>query len=178
MLAISLGAAWLLLGPLALWVLVRGRPGARVGAVVTLVLLEGATVAMNDARPPDPGQQVVAHDMPPVAVRSDCAARTPVPESAKVGTRLVLSWAATPHECATAKVITRPEGRRLLVWVHEGPLHGEHKGVRTVSVRVQGGMAALTVPLPDKAHYIPVDGRSGRRIPGPARGPGPGPARL
>jgi hypothetical protein len=177
MLATSLGAAWLFLGPLALWVLVKGRPGARVGAVVTLALLEGATIAMADAAPAHPGPAVVAHDMPP-ATRPACDERAPVPQTAKFGRDLVLSWTAVPHECDTAKVITRPEGRRLLVWVHEGPLRGEHKGVRTLPVHVKDGRADLTVPLSDQTRYIPVDGRSGRRIPAPARGPGLGPARL
>ncbi|MEU5861078.1 MULTISPECIES: hypothetical protein [unclassified Nonomuraea] len=172
MLAISLGAAWLLLTPLALWVLVKGRPGARVGAVVTLALLEVATVAMSDV-PAGRGPTVVAHDMPPAPALPACDERTPIPQWATVGghvgRRLVLSWTAAPHECATAKVIARPEGRRLLVWVHEGPLSGDHEGVRVLPVRVKDGRAALTVPLPADERYIPVDGRSGRRIPAPAR---------
>ncbi|MFI9588819.1 hypothetical protein [Nonomuraea sp. NPDC052265] len=167
MLAISLGAAWLLLAPLALWVLVKGRPGARVGAVVTLALLEVATVAMSDV-PSGHGPAVVAHDMPPGPALPACDERTPIPQWAKVGRQLVLSWSAAPHECATAKVIARPEGRRLLVWVHEGPLSGDHQGVRTLPVRVKDGRAALTVPLPAQERYIPVDGRSGKRIPAPA----------
>ncbi|NUP77149.1 MAG: hypothetical protein HOV96_06330 [Nonomuraea sp.] len=172
MLAISLGVAWLLLGPLALWVLVRGRPGAKVGAVATLALLEGATIAMSRELP-DPGPAVVAHDVPPAAARPACDERTPIPQWAKLGKHLVLSWTAAPHECDTAKVIARPDGRRLLVWVHEGPLRGEHKGVRTLPVRVEDGVAALTVPLADRERLIPVDGRSGKRIPAPAREPGP-----
>ncbi|MFI6919197.1 hypothetical protein ACIBIZ_04520 [Nonomuraea spiralis] len=168
MLAISLGVAWLLLAPLALWVLVKGRPGARVGAVVTLVLLEGATIAMGQAVRPDHGPVVVAHDMPPAPALPACDERTPIPQWATVGRQLVLSWSAAPRECATAKVISRTEGRRLLVWVHEGPLSGDHEGVRTLPVRVKGGRAALTVPLPAGRRYIPVDGRSGKRIPAPA----------
>ncbi|NUR82918.1 MAG: hypothetical protein HOY71_02390 [Nonomuraea sp.] len=164
MLAISLGVAWLLLGPLALWVLFRGRPGAKAGAVVTLALLEGATVAMNRELP-DPGPAVVAHDVPPAAVRPSCDERTPVPQWAKPGKHLVLSWTAAPRECDTAKVIARPDGRKLLVWVHEGPLRGEHKGVRTLPVRVKDGVAALTVPVPGGGRYVPVDGRSGKKIP-------------
>jgi hypothetical protein len=54
--------------------------------------------------------------------------------------------------------------------VHEGPLRGEHEGVRTLPVRVKDGVAALTVPLPGKGRLVPVDGRSGKRIPPPAKG--------
>jgi hypothetical protein len=173
MLAFSLGLAWLLLAPLSLWVLVRGHNAARAGAVLTLALLEVATVAMNrevaDERPP----AVVAHDMPPAAAPVACAERTLVPETARLsGARdgLTLSWSATPGECPTAKIMLRPEGRRLRVWVHEGPLHGKHKGIRTVPVRVMGGSATLRVPLdppaPRRSHT--VDGRTGRRIPSAA----------
>jgi len=52
MLPVSLGVAWLVLGPLALWLLVRGAWAGRTAAVVTLALLEGGTIAMTDLRPP------------------------------------------------------------------------------------------------------------------------------
>ncbi|SEM19026.1 hypothetical protein [Nonomuraea pusilla] len=169
MLAISLGTAWLLLGPLSLWALLQGRTAARAGAVVTLLLLEAATFAMDRARPAPASAPVAASAAPAAAPPSCQAVRTPVPLSAKVGKALVLTWTAVPDECGTAKVVVRPEGRRLLIWVHEGPLTGEHEGMHTVPVRVERGAAALTVPLtgplPGKAPYIPVDGRSGRRIP-------------
>ncbi|MFD1540297.1 hypothetical protein [Nonomuraea guangzhouensis] len=170
MLTFSLGLAWLLLAPLSLWVLVRGRNPARAGAVLTLVLLEAATVAMTTE---EREAAVVAHDVPPPSVFSmGCAEHAPVPETARLsGPRddLTLSWAAAPDECATAQVTLRPEGRRLRVWVREGPVREEGKGVRTVSVHVAHGAASLRVPLdpPAAARLRPVDGRTGRPIPRP-----------
>ncbi|MCA2221294.1 hypothetical protein [Nonomuraea aurantiaca] len=167
MLTFSLGLAWLLLAPLSLWVLVRGRNGARVGAVVTLALLEAATVAMTAE---ERDAAVVAHEAPPSVFSMACAARTPMPQTARLsGARddLTLSWPAAPDECATAQVTLRPKGRGLRVWIREGPSAGEGKGTRTVPVRVVGGAASLRVPLdpPAPARLSPVDGRTGHRIP-------------
>ncbi|MEV6153933.1 hypothetical protein AB0L53_26655 [Nonomuraea sp. NPDC052129] len=167
MLTFSLGLAWLLLAPLSLWVLVRGRNGARVGAVVTLALLEVATVAMTAE---EREAAVVAHEAPPSVFSMACAARTPMPQTARLsGARddLTLSWPAAPDECATAQVTLRPKGRGLRVWIREGPTVGEGKGARTVPVHVVGGAASLRVPLdpPASARLSPVDGRTGHRIP-------------
>ncbi|MER6942687.1 hypothetical protein ABT294_01570 [Nonomuraea sp. NPDC000554] len=167
MLAFCLGLAWLLLAPLALWVLVRGRNPARVGAVLTFGLLEAATMALQPTGSAEPAPEIVAHGLP---ATPQCEVRTPVPESARLdGPRdgLLLSWPAASDECATAKVVLRQDGRRLRVWVHEGPLKGEHTGVRTVPVSVAGGAASLVVPvkLAGKGRYVAIDGRSGDRIP-------------
>ncbi|MEU8142816.1 hypothetical protein [Nonomuraea sp. NPDC048901] len=167
MLTFSLGLAWLLLAPLSLWVLVRGRNGARVGAVVTLALLEAATVAMTAE---EREAAVVAHEAPPSVFSMACAARTPMPQTARLsGARddLTLSWPAAPDECATAQVTLRPKGRGLRVWIREGPTVGEGKEARTVPVHVVGGAASLRVPLdpPAPARLSPVDGRTGHRIP-------------
>ncbi|TMR08606.1 hypothetical protein ETD86_47050 [Nonomuraea turkmeniaca] len=163
MLALSLGVAWLLLGPLSLWLLVKGSTTERVGAIVTLALLEGGTIVMNQvAQDAIPEHSVVSHDVSPTPA---CDARTPAPRSARVGRALVLAWPAVRRECGTAEVTVRSKGRRLLVWVRtvEGP--GDRRTV--LPVRVKGDMARVTVPLPDKSGRIAVDGRSGRRIPAP-----------
>lgn len=177
MLAFSIGLAWLLLAPLSLWVLVRGRNGARAGAVLTLVLLEGSTIAMGSAADVDRGPAVVAHDMPAAvgagaAALGACAPRLPTPETARLSGAhddLVLSWRARPGECSTAKVLLQPSGRDLRVWVHEGPMAAARKGVRTLPVHVVRGAASLTVPVHLSPHtrYRTVDGRTGHRIPTP-----------
>jgi hypothetical protein len=175
MLAFSIGLAWLLLAPLSLWVLVRGRNGARAGAVLTLLLLEGSTIAMGSAAKVYRGPAVVAHDMPTAAAAAAlgaCEPRLPTPETARLSGAhddLVLSWRARPDECSTAKVLLQPTGRELRVWVHEGPLTAARKGVRTLPVHVTRGAASLTVPLHLSPHtrYRTVDGRTGRRIPKP-----------
>ncbi|MFG1702945.1 hypothetical protein ACFLIM_07110 [Nonomuraea sp. M3C6] len=176
MLALSLGVAWLVLAPLCLWLLAKGSNGERVGAIVTLALLEGGTIAMDAVLPhPAPTPPlVVAHALPPT--RPSCTERIPAPESAQVGEGLVLTWAAAPRECRTAHVVVRSEGRKLLVWLHESPGIGErktvmtlrHRSVLTLPVRVEGGIATLTIPRHEKSGYIPINGRTGRRIPKPA----------
>ncbi|MEU8247576.1 hypothetical protein [Nonomuraea sp. NPDC048916] len=180
--AFSLGLAWLVLGPLSLWVLVRGRNPARLGALLTVAALEVATITTEAHSP----LEVVAHDMPSVPDQAVCAERRPVPESARLDGRhdgLALSWPAAPGECATARVVVRHDGRRLRVWVREGPPEGEHRGEpyvghgearpagapRTLPVRVEHGAASLVVPLDGGSHYVPVDGRTGRRIPSEGR---------
>ncbi|MBN6055960.1 hypothetical protein JYK22_28780, partial [Nonomuraea sp. RK-328] len=169
MLVISLGLAWLVLGPFSLWVLVSGRVWARAGAVMTLTMLEVATIAADAVRVPDP------HGFPVAAsreTREACAAREPVPQAGRVEGRrggLVLYWAAAAGECATADVVLRADGRRLTVWLHEGPTpgapaagHGTGESgspghdagasvpggtATTVPVRVEEGLASLRVPL-------------------------------
>lgn len=164
MLAISLGLAWLVLAPLSLWVLFRGRNLAKAGAVLTLVLLESGTVALADTLDPEP--VVVSHTMPRPAA---CAESAPVPSTARVVGRrsLELTWPASATECDTAKVLMRPKGHRLRVWIHEGPLSGRHPGVTTVPVRVADGSASLRIPLPKPGTYRAVDGRTDNRIPAP-----------
>ncbi|MEU7894703.1 hypothetical protein AB0B45_17810 [Nonomuraea sp. NPDC049152] len=168
MLAIALGIAWLVLSPLCLWILFRGRMGAKIGALLTLAAMEAATVALSPAHE---APQVVAHDVPPPArlPAAECAERTPVPQTARLEKdreTLELFWTAEPDECRTAKVVLRHKGRELRVWVHEGPLHGHHEGVRTVPVHVVGDTASLRLALhvPEHVRYQPVDGRSGRDI--------------
>ncbi|GAA3580595.1 hypothetical protein GCM10022419_072580 [Nonomuraea rosea] len=172
MLALSLGVAWLLLAPLSLWLLVKGSNRERAGALVTLALLECGTIAMDSTvRPAIPLQPVVAHALP--ADPLSCEAGLPIPQSATAGRELVLTWAAGPRECGTAEVVVRTRGRKLLVWLRESPglderktpLTLRHKDVYALPVRVEDGVASLAVPLDGKPGYIPIDGRTGRRIP-------------
>ncbi|MEV0147316.1 MULTISPECIES: hypothetical protein [unclassified Nonomuraea] len=126
MLAFSLGLAWLVLGPFSLWVLVSGRVWARAGAVLALTMLEVATIATNAVRVPVPDPYGGAVAASP-GTRADCAEREPLPRTGRVEGRrggLVLSWPAAAGECAKADVMVRAEGRRLTVWVHEGPAPG------------------------------------------------------
>ncbi|MEU4549800.1 hypothetical protein [Nonomuraea dietziae] len=123
MLAFALGLAWLVLSPLCLWILVRGRNPARLGAVLTLVALEAGTVVVSAERE---SLVVVAHDIPAAALQPaapDCAERAPVPQAARLGRRheqLRLYWTAAPDECGTAEVLLRRRGHELRVWITEG----------------------------------------------------------
>lgn len=168
MLAFALGLAWLVLGPPALWVVLRGRNPARVGAVLTLALLEAGTIWLNDHRQAPPAPAVASHVVP--AAVPACQERLPSPEHARLGSHhdsLTLSWTAVPQECDTAKVVVRHKGVRLRVWIREGPVKGGHKGAQTVPVHVEGGTATLRLALhlPDRPRYLAIDGRTGERIP-------------
>ncbi|MFI6480018.1 hypothetical protein ACIBH1_18935 [Nonomuraea sp. NPDC050663] len=168
MLTTALGAAWLLLAPVALWFLIRGRALARVAAVLGLGLLEAGTIVLTPSRPAP--VEVVASPVTP-AVRpapapAVCAERRPVPSHARIaGSHLTLAWTAAPDECGTALVMLRHKGRKLRVWVHEGPLDGHHTGVRTAPVRVTGGQATvrLAVDVPPRTRTL--DGRTDEVIP-------------
>ncbi|MBF8188310.1 hypothetical protein ITP53_21760 [Nonomuraea sp. K274] len=63
MLALSLGMAWLLLAPLSLWLLVRGSTGERAAALVTLLLLEGGTIAMDALLDDADDRSAVVHEV-------------------------------------------------------------------------------------------------------------------
>ncbi|SDJ62440.1 hypothetical protein [Nonomuraea jiangxiensis] len=174
MLALSLGVAWLLLAPLSLWLIVRGTSGERAGAIVTLVLLEGGTIVMSSAlHPAAITPSAAAHALPPAP--PTCDNSVPMPRSAEMGEDVVLTWTATPHECGTADVVVHAKGRKLLFWLHESPAERTRTSTLTLSdgrafilpVQVHDGVAALTIPLHGKAGYVPIDGRTGRRIPKP-----------
>ncbi|MET7332811.1 hypothetical protein [Nonomuraea sp. NPDC005650] len=168
MLAISLGVAWLVLGPLCLWLLIRGSTGERMAALVTLALLEGGTIAMGAEERPVPAPPAIVAN-----VVAACQERVPVPHSAKLGHEIVLTWAAEPRECGAAAVVVRAEGRRLRLWLYEGPgvgsrlavLPGHHQHVFTLPVHVKSGTAALRLPMRENPEYVLTDGRTGRRIP-------------
>lgn len=148
MLAFALGLAWLVLSPLCLWILVRGRNPARLGAVLTLVAMEAATVLISQERE---SLVVVAHDAPAAARRPaapDCAERAPVPQAARLGRRheqLRLYWTAAPDECGTAEVLLRRRGRELRVWISEG----------TPQTRPVPATHARPVDTPQTGHETP-----------------------
>ncbi|AQZ66172.1 unnamed protein product [[Actinomadura] parvosata subsp. kistnae] len=147
MLPISLGMAWLLLGPLCLWLLVKGSNPERAGAVATLALLEAGTIAMSvlphpavpatrpaaahtlrapparSAAPrPRSGstpKQAGPHSRSATPMPGSCDERAQVPRLAREqpGGSLLLSWPATPHECDRAVVALRTRDRKLLIWL-------------------------------------------------------------
>ncbi|MEV0582282.1 hypothetical protein [Nonomuraea sp. NPDC050310] len=162
MLMPALGVAWLVLAPLALWFLVRGRALAKVAAVLTLGLLEAATIAL----PSPPTAPVVLAVRPAPAPPAACAERFPAPLRGQVGhEHLTLSWPAAAGECARAEVLVRQKGHRLRVWVHEGG--ARHEQATVVPVSVSEGVASLRVPVEPggRGRFLAVDSHTGERIP-------------
>ncbi|MEU9831135.1 hypothetical protein AB0D67_06275 [Streptosporangium sp. NPDC048047] len=172
-----LGVSWLVLAPLSLWLLVRGRGSARAGAVCALAGLEAVTVWVNGGGPgaavPRDTVAVAAagHAIAPgtaghagVHLRTagparpavPCAARPVVPERAALVRRagepraLRLFWPATADECGTATVLLRREGREgheVRIWLNEGALEHRPARARTVPVAVSDGVASVRARL-------------------------------
>ncbi|MET9065385.1 hypothetical protein [Streptosporangium sandarakinum] len=180
-----LGVSWLVLAPLSLWLLVRGRGSARVGAVLALAGLEAATVWVDGGGPgmavPRNTVAVAAagHAIAPARSAVPCAARPVVPERAALVRRagepraLRLFWPASPDECRTATVLLRREGREVRIWLHAGAEGAggamEHRPARarTVPVTVSDGVASVRArltPPPVRGGLRTVDGRSGLLI--------------
>ena len=77
---------------------------------MTLALLEAATVAMTAE---ERDAAVVAHDAPPSVFSMACAARTPMPQTARLsGARddLTLSWPASPTSARRRRSRSAPRG--------------------------------------------------------------------
>lgn len=174
--AVALGVAWMVGAPCCLVLMMRPSTSVRVACVMTLVLLEAATIARTPVAAPELARHVAA---PPGAGVAACAERTPVParvrqvRAAGLVRSLAIFWKAAPGECATATVAMRRDGRRLMLWVQEGSgtpqaaFQAGH-GHRELPVHVHGGTASvrlpLAPPLPARHRYLPVDGRTGRVI--------------
>ncbi|MFC4057472.1 hypothetical protein ACFOWE_04160 [Planomonospora corallina] len=69
-----LGVSWLVLAPVCLWLLVRGRARARVSALLALVALEAVTVRLGAA-----GREPAAPAAPPAAGGSPAPMASPGP---------------------------------------------------------------------------------------------------
>ncbi|MCG5220507.1 hypothetical protein [Streptosporangium sp. KLBMP 9127] len=174
--ALVLGVAWLLIAPCCLLLLFRGRPLLRITSVLTLALLEVATVGLNHsmrhvelnsaASGPAAGRAVQ-----PVTHR--CASSRPIPEGVRLaharrGLRAVtVWWPATPGECDTATVTWRRKDHRLTLWLQEGDLVTEPPNSVTLPVGVdKRGVASVTLRLAlPPGRYQVLDGRTRVRIP-------------
>jgi hypothetical protein len=186
MFALLLGVAWLVLSPLCVWwIFGRGLPGyRRLIAIVILGGLEVGTIMLaaseHSSRAPRMSAEpapapAIRASIPSAAVARDCGTRLPVPQRVRLArgaggvSAILVYWKAAPGECPEAAVALHRSGRRLRLWVHEGVLRARRRGTVTVPVHVDHNEASLDLrlrpPLPGRARYIAVDGRSGRAIP-------------
>ncbi|OPG12035.1 hypothetical protein [Microbispora sp. GKU 823] len=78
-------------------------------------------------------------------------------------------WPASPAQCDTATVAVHQAGHRLRIWLREGAEARQHEGARNVPVRVEQGMASLSLRLsPATRHhrrYVAINGHTGDKIP-------------
>ncbi|WP_157555503.1 hypothetical protein [Herbidospora yilanensis] len=160
-----------MLTPVCVWLLFGiGQPlRNRLGAVATILALEGATILIATTGH-SPAPPPVAAVMPPRPVPSPtetpCPVRLPHPDEVRLSrTHVTILWPAVVGECDTAAVVLGEKGNRLRVWVHEGALVGNHRA-SVVPVNIDGRTAFVDVARRlARHHWIAVDGRNGKRIP-------------
>lgn len=104
-----------------------------------------------------------------------CDPRIPNPEAVRLSFQgralhgLTVYWPASPAQCDTATVAVQQAGRRLRIFVQEGVAARQHEGAHHVPVRVERGMASLTLRLSavtrHHRRYVAINGHTGDRIP-------------
>ncbi|MBB2743196.1 UNVERIFIED_ORG: hypothetical protein FHR35_003018 [Microbispora rosea subsp. rosea] len=104
-----------------------------------------------------------------------CDSRVPNPQAVRLSFHgralhgLTVYWPASPAQCDTATVAVHQAGHRLRIWVREGVEARQHEGAHNVPVRVEQGMASLSLRLsPATRHhrrYVAINGHTGDKIP-------------
>lgn len=104
-----------------------------------------------------------------------CDSRVPNPEAVRLSFHgralhgLTVYWPASAAQCDTATVAVHQAGHRLRIWLREGAEARQHEGARNVPVRVEQGMASLSLRLsPATRHhrrYVAINGHTGDKIP-------------
>ncbi|MGI5160409.1 hypothetical protein [Microbispora sp. CA-102843] len=104
-----------------------------------------------------------------------CDSRIPNPEAVRLSFQgralhgLTVYWPAAPAQCDTATVAVHQAGHRLRIWVHEGAEARQREGAHNVPVRVEQGVASLSLQLaPATRHhrrYVAINGHTGDKIP-------------
>ncbi|MEU7887342.1 hypothetical protein AB0B54_17715 [Microbispora bryophytorum] len=110
--------------------------------------------------------------------RPACDQRVTTPDAVRLSFHkralhgLTVYWPATMQQCDTATVAVHRAGHRLRIWVQEGAEGAEgarQEGTHRVPIRVEGGVASLSLRLsPVTRHhhrYVAIDGHTGDRIP-------------
>ncbi|GAA4207132.1 hypothetical protein [Microbispora amethystogenes] len=104
-----------------------------------------------------------------------CDQRVATPDAVRLSFRgralhgLTVYWPATTGQCDTATVAVHQAGHRLRIWVQEGAEGESQEGTHRVPIRVEGGVASLSLRLSPVARhhhrYVAIDGHTGDRIP-------------
>ncbi|MEU6429106.1 hypothetical protein ABZ860_24685 [Microbispora sp. NPDC046973] len=144
------------------------------------------TVAVRDPRagagrppgvPPAQSPQATPSPSPAPAPSGPpaCDSRVPDPEAVRLSFHgralhgLTVYWPASPAQCDTATVAVHQAGHRLRIWLREGTEARRHEGAHNVPVRVEQGVASLSLRLsPVTRHhrrYVAINGHTGDKIP-------------
>lgn len=104
-----------------------------------------------------------------------CDSRVPNPEAVRLSFHgralhgLTVYWPASSAQCDVATVAVHQAGRRLRIWLQEGAKARQHEGAHNVPVRVEQGMASLSLRLSTvtRRHrrYVAINGHTGDKIP-------------
>lgn len=108
-----------------------------------------------------------------------CDQRVATPDAVRLSFRgralhgLTVYWPATTGQCDTATVAVHQAGHRLRIWVQEGAEGESQEGTHHVPIRVEGGVASLSLRLSPVTRtvtrhhrrYVAIDGHTGDRIP-------------
>jgi hypothetical protein len=163
--AFTLGLLWLVLAPLSLWVLLRGRPIQRVMSVLTLIALEGATIALDHS-----GRHIELKPTPALAGTAPAEAGATVADVPDArDTQDPVPYGGRPTELACAdrvhtvdRVRAERRGDRLRRLTISWQAAPEECGTATVAARRTGRTIELwahqgDVPGgPDDARVLPV----------------------
>ncbi|MBE3013367.1 hypothetical protein IL992_29925 [Microbispora sp. NEAU-D428] len=143
------------------------RAGADGPAGAQAVRAPGVAASATPSAAPSPAP---APGGPPA-----CDSRVPNPEAVRLSFHgralhgLTVYWPASPAQCDTATVAVHQAGHRLRIWLREGAEARQHEGARNVPVRVEQGMASLSLRLaPATRHhrrYVAINGHTGDKIP-------------
>ncbi|MEV4295488.1 hypothetical protein [Microbispora rosea] len=157
-----------------------------VGFVQEPARVPAQTVAVRDpradaSRPADvrpvqtPGVAAAATPSPAPAGSPACDSRVPDPEAVRLSFHgralhgLTVYWPASSAQCDVATVAVHQAGRRLRIWLQEGAKARQHEGEHNVPVRVEQGMASLSLRLSTvtRRHrrYVAINGHTGDKIP-------------
>ncbi|MEV1200937.1 hypothetical protein [Microbispora rosea] len=144
------------------------------------------TVAVRDpradaSRPADvapvrpPGVAAAATPSPAPEGSPACDSRVPDPEAVRLSFHgralhgLTVYWPASSAQCDVATVAVHQAGHRLRIWLQEGAKARQHEGAHNVPVRVEQGMASLSLRLRTvtRRHrrYVAINGHTGDKIP-------------
>ncbi|GIH60956.1 hypothetical protein Msi02_17730 [Microbispora siamensis] len=141
----------------------NGPAGAQAGQAPRAAASATPSAAPTPAPTPAPSGQPA------------CDSRVPNPEAVRLSFHgralhgLTVYWPASPAQCDTATVAVHQAGHRLRIWLREGAEARQHEGARNVPVRVEQGMASLSLRLsPATRHrrrYVAINGHTGDKIP-------------
>ncbi|WP_169950263.1 hypothetical protein [Microbispora sp. H11081] len=165
------------------------RPAAEPAR--TVAVRNPGTATLGERAPATPGQDALDRRdtpddsagsapspavSPPVASgRPACEQRVTTPDAVRLSFHgrtlhgLTVYWPAATDQCDTATVAVRQAGHHLRIWVQEGTEGGRQEGAHRVPIRVEAGVASLSLQLSPVARhhrrYIAIDGHTGDRIP-------------